>query len=738
MSPNKNTMNNSINLTELSTRESAMVEWKENVARIPDVIETIVAFANDFLNLGGGYVVCGAKEVKDTHGFQAVEYVGLTADRLKRVKEEVINTCTNATRVNPPINPITDEIDISNDPTKKVLVFTINATPYAHSYKNDSKDIPRYFIRTDYNTKEATNGFIRELLRRKGQIEAWDKRINQKATLTDIDELVLRQYLQNMKLWSNNKAITDYLSDREKIEEFIPPLLGRLGIDKPVHPKNFTLMVFGKTPIDFCVGAYSIFTIFEGIDKGKQQAETQWITGTIVEQANKLIELLNIESTVAIDKSAENVNQSKYPKIALKEAVVNAIVHRDYEIDQPTRVEVYADRIEVYSPGGLPFNLDKNKFVQGKAKASWRNQAFGRIFHKLNLAQHQGSGIEKIITAMKEEGCPNPTFEVDDDSVTCILPAHPRHRVMRQISEAESDIVIRDYPAAYKKLLPVLENDIYNYRALELFCEVNNLLESPTHILNLIASKNIDFTQIRSNTLVVISESLSLIKNNPSAENLSRQLLEIALKGKLEEKQLLRVAYTLKKIGDDKAVVSFVEQTMHQYPNLQHNSFLLDQKGRALIDLAKRCEQSYHEQQNFRLKNKAKDDFERYLREAQKVLNLAYEYSENVVDKDYIQKALWYIENEMMPFLTGKKKSNIDARTLFIKHIPSKSVKKDIEAIYSKYGAIEKITMNIKTGYDSQVAYIIFETENGAEAAFLDRYNIRLNGEKIHTNRYIR
>jgi hypothetical protein len=238
--------------------------------------------------------------------------------------------------------------------------------------------------------------------------------------------------------------------------------------------------------------------------------------------------------------------------------------------------------------------------------------------------------------------------------------------------------------------------------------------------------------------LVVISESLSLIKNNQSAENLSRQLLEIALKGKLEEKQLLRVAYTLKKIGDDKAVVSFVEQTMHQYPNLQHNSFLLDQKGRALIDLAKRCEQSYHEQQNFRLKNKAKDDFERYLREAQKVLNLAYEYSENVVDKDYIQKALWYIENEMMPFLTGKKKSNIDARTLFIKHIPSKSVKKDIEAIYSKYGAIEKITMNIKTGYDSQVAYIIFETENGAEAAFLDRYNIRLNGEKIHTNRYVR
>jgi predicted HTH transcriptional regulator len=731
-------MPHSINLTELATRESAVVEWKENVADIPNVIGTMVAFANDFLNLGGGYIVCGAKEIKDVHGFQAVEYVGLTAERLKHVKEEIINTCTNATRVNPPINPIIDEIDVPNDPTKKVLVFTIDATPYAHTYKNNSKDIPRYFIKTDYNTKEATNGFIRELLRRKGQIEAWDKRINQKATITDIDELVLRQYLKNMKLWSNNKAITDYLSDKEKIEEFIPPLLGRLGIDKPIHPKNFTLMVFGKTPIDFCVGAYSIFTIFEGTDKGKQQAETQWITGTVVEQANKLIELLNIESTIAIDKSTENANQSKYPKIALKEAVVNAIVHRDYEIDQPTRVEVYADRIEVYSPGGLPFNLDKTKFVVGKAKASWRNQAFGRIFHKLNLAQHQGSGIEKIIAAMKEEGCPNPIFQVDDDSVTCVLPAHPRHRVMRQISEAESDVVIRDYTAAYKKLLPILENDIYNYRALELFCEVNNLLDTPIQVFNLISSKNIDFTQIRSNTLVVISESFSLIRNNKPAENLSRQLLEVALKGKLEEKQLLRVAYTLKKIGDDKAVVSFVEQTIHQYPNLSHNAFLLDQKGRALIDLAKRCEQSYHEQQNVKLKNKAKDEFERYISEAQKVLNLAYEHSENVVDKDYIQKALWYIDNEMMPFLTGKKKSNPDERTLFIKKIPQNVTQYELKSVYSRYGAIEKTTMNRKEGHDTQVAYVVFETENGAEKAFLDRYNIRLNGEKIHTNRYTR
>ena len=70
-------MENKINLLELATRESDTIEWKENVARISDIIETITAFANDFLNIGGGYIVCGAKEIKDANGFQAVQYIGL-------------------------------------------------------------------------------------------------------------------------------------------------------------------------------------------------------------------------------------------------------------------------------------------------------------------------------------------------------------------------------------------------------------------------------------------------------------------------------------------------------------------------------------------------------------------------------------------------------------------------------------------------------------------------------------
>ena len=58
-----------IDLRQLSLRESEQIEWKENVADINDVVETLSAFANDLANLGGGYVICGAQEEKDEYGF---------------------------------------------------------------------------------------------------------------------------------------------------------------------------------------------------------------------------------------------------------------------------------------------------------------------------------------------------------------------------------------------------------------------------------------------------------------------------------------------------------------------------------------------------------------------------------------------------------------------------------------------------------------------------------------------
>jgi predicted HTH transcriptional regulator len=148
------------------------------------------------------------------------------------------------------------------------------------------------------------------------------------------------------------------------------------------------------------------------------------LTGSIIEQSKKVIGLLDTLTCTTFDKTSEKPNKEKYPKRALQEAVINAIVHRDYEIAEPVRITVFSDRIEIRSPGALHWGVDREKFKTGKASPKWRNQSFAYLFNKLRLTQSEGQGIPTIIRTMKEEGCPDPVFEIEADNVTCILPAH--------------------------------------------------------------------------------------------------------------------------------------------------------------------------------------------------------------------------------------------------------------------------------------------------------------------------
>jgi len=420
-----------INLNELAKRESERVEWKENVADSEALIKTIVAFANDYSNLGGGYVVCGAAEGVDEYGFPRVSLNGLTARRIKEITGKVLHDCRE--KVTPGIIPIVEELPVPGDGSKRILVFTVPASGNAHSYRFSKKDSSTYYIRSGSHTIEARNGLFLELMLKKRQLEPWDRRINDSASIDDLDLLILREYLKDMNLLSPNKPLAEYISATEKLSDFVPPLAGIKGLDPTLKLRNFTLLMFGKNPLNFFDGAYSLFSIYNGPDRSGPTGERFEITGPIVQQAKRLIQLLNAQSYIAFDKMDSHPNQIKYPERALKEAVVNALVHRDYESNQPVRVTVFSDRIEIYSPGGLPTGINQEKFKAGKSSALWRNQALNYLFVKLQLAQAEGQGIATILKTMKDEGCPPPDFEIGPESITCILPAHPRHQMLREI-----------------------------------------------------------------------------------------------------------------------------------------------------------------------------------------------------------------------------------------------------------------------------------------------------------------
>lgn len=632
----------SIDLDELLSRENERVEWKENVADIDSVIKTIVAFSNDFSNLGGGYVVCGARESKDEYGFPSVHLVGLDSVRYQEIENRTINDLRS--KVDPEIVPIVHSVS-TNDPSRKVLVFVVPGTGYAHSYRSSGKDTSCYYIRVSSNTIEARNGLLRELLVRKRVMEAWDKRACTAASDTAIDIYLLRDYLSEMKMITKSTDIKSFISSTEKISEFVPPLCVQPSMGNAQYPRNFAILMFNGSPLNYVDGAYTEFSVYRGLDRSEPSAEKHSITGTIVNQARRIFELLNAEAFVVFDKTNETPNQIKYPIRALQEAVVNALVHRDYEMPQPTKITVFEDRIEILSPGRLQHTIDKEKFVNGKAHPHWRNQSLAYFFNKLQLAQAEGQGIPTILRLMKEEGCPNPIFDLEEEYVVCTLPAHPRHKLIRELNQIEQVFILGNYQEAYTKLIPLIEADSYNYRALDLLCNVGTILGKQHDMFLLFENIGLQYEKLSPNTLLSIAEAFSLGESKQHKE-LSLRLITMAMESRLEEKQILKAVLNLKKLRKDEDIVMYLNDTARKQPSITLNPAILEEWGRSHISLAKKCMDSGKNQKlKPAYKARAWEECRKYLELAEKNLHKALELSTSQIERDFIHRDIDYLKN---------------------------------------------------------------------------------------------
>jgi len=643
-------MDYSIDLKELSTRESEKVEWKENGDDkdvVKSIVKTISAFANDIANVGGGYVVCGAKEIKDEFGFPKVEYTGLSANKLKEIEGKIREQCTN--RISPSIAPVIQIIDNPINAETKILVFIITATSKAHTYRDD--ETVRYYVRIGRETIEARNGILNHLLAKKQEVEPFDKRPNPNVDETDIESLLFRDCMSEMKLIQPTKPLESYFSDKEQIAEFIPPLCVRKSLDGGLCLRNFALFMFGKKSaitLNF-PDAYTSLSVYNGTDRSESTAERHLLTGSIIEQAKKAIELLNTQAYTAFDKISEKPNQVKYPIRALQEAVINAIVHRDYEIAEPIRITVFSDRIEIMSPGSLHWGVDKEKFLAGKANAKWRNQSFAYLFNKLQLAQSEGQGIPTIIRTMKEEGCPDPIFEIGTDSVTCILPAHPRHRIIREIQGVQDKIILGKLDEAKKQVLDLLETDLYNFRTLDLYCEILGKQKNVQELYDFLTSKKIDYTIVNSNTLMTMVEILTTQGGNANYQKLAEDILSIGASPLSEESQIEQVVINLKKMGEPEKVIQFIDEMIVGHPHFSTNSKLLEKRATSKMDLAKKCIDTARDKKSaYKTKARAWDMCRKFLDEAEKDLKDALNYADAPNEK-------FFIEENDMKFLEKMK-----------------------------------------------------------------------------------
>lgn len=633
-----------LDIKSLLIRESDQVEWKENVADTDDVAETLSAFANDWPNLGGGYVVCGAREEKDESGFPRVTPIGLTSAKLKEIEGRVLTACRD--RVSPAIVPLVEEYAAETS-DRRLLVFTMPATRQAHLFRR-REDAGKYFVRLSRETREARNGILRELLVRKGAVEPWDRRLCETATMNDLDLLALRDALQRMGVFHPHRGVEEYLSDTISLSPFVPPLCFRQPLTNLLRPRNFAMLLFGRNVQAHVPGGFSLFSIYPGTDRSELHAERNELAGTLIEQTRRLIELLDVQSYVAFDKTDRTApNALKYPPRALHEAMINALAHRDYEIIEPTRVTVFSDRVEVLSPGSLPTGISSEEFRSGRAPAKWRNQSLAWFLNRLQLAQAEGQGIPTILRSMRDEGCPPPSFELNEVRVICTLPAHPRHALAREHRNIEEAISLGDFERAQKAVLYLLEQDALNVRTIQLFAEVQRALNSAGPVRDFLERHKNNLAAFPPLVLTQLADVLTLSDSSRTEDlALARKLYLDASKGRFAEREIRQVAIGLSRAGDDSAAIAFLNTQLTERPELADNPSLLRIRGNASIGQAKTCSQTAKRPHlDPKTRKRAWDDCRRFLGDGERDLRRALSLSTDPMVVDGIRKSLEFVNH---------------------------------------------------------------------------------------------
>lgn len=160
--------------------------------------------------------------------------------------------------------------------------------------------------------------------------------------------------------------------------------------------------------------------VFNGTQKDDFQDRREF-TGSLLKQMNEAYEFINLNNrTTASFKGLRRIDQRDYPEEALREALMNALVHREYSFSGSTLINIFTDRIEFVSLGGLVQGLTLNDIMLGISQC--RNEKLASIFYRLDLIEAYGTGIPKIMESYPNTDLLQPKIISTDNAFKIILP----------------------------------------------------------------------------------------------------------------------------------------------------------------------------------------------------------------------------------------------------------------------------------------------------------------------------
>lgn len=366
-------MNNQEVAKLIENRESGLVEFKETFDR--EVIETIAAFANT----KGGIIIIGVSDKGKVKGIS----IG------KATLNDWINQISQSTE--PRVVP---EIEQAKIEGKEIVIIRIKEYPIKPiSVKG------KCFHRVGSSNRTMTAQGISEMhLHSIGS--SWDAFPAQDKNIADID---LKKVVKYIKEANTN--------GRRKIEDDPKDVLHKLEFVKDNKATWAAILVFGKEP-QRPLSQSAVHCGRFKIDK-TQILDDLMIESDLISQVDEVIKFITRHISVRYEFEGKPKRKEiwEYPLEALREAVINAVVHRDYSISSNVQVEIYDDRIEIWNPGGLLPGITVEDLYKKEHKSVVRNKLIAQIFYDIGYIEKYGSGTSKIINLCRQNNLPFPEFK---------------------------------------------------------------------------------------------------------------------------------------------------------------------------------------------------------------------------------------------------------------------------------------------------------------------------------------
>ncbi len=376
-------------------KEDIKTEFKREYT--DEIKKTIVAFANT----EGGVLYIGINDDGSVFGIDDTD--------------KTVLQITSALRdtIRPDVISLT-KISVESCDKKNIIVVRVQrgtARPYYLSSKGLRPE--GVYIRHGASSIPAPEALIVEMIRENAQSFETERSLNQDLSFEQASEYFKRK---NVEFGNSQKKS-----------------LGLIGKDGTYTV--LALLLSDQNP-------YSIkLAVFDGESKNDFRDRRE-INSSVLKQVEDAYEFIDKSNRVRSEFSGlERTDRFDYPKEALREALLNCVVHRDYAFSGPILISVFDDRIEFVSIGGLVKGLKKEDIFLGISQP--RNPKLANVFYRLRLIEAYGTGILKIKEAYSKT-IQKPVFEITDNAFKIVLPntnVHTKNDMAQTLSSTDMTIL---------------------------------------------------------------------------------------------------------------------------------------------------------------------------------------------------------------------------------------------------------------------------------------------------------